>query len=87
MPSERSRPVRNGREPVLPVRLANRLNHKIKESGMLKWYRRLGLAACGILLVMLLVGCHKREHRKMTMHEEQREGEVQEEHPGEMVVE
>jgi hypothetical protein len=54
---------------------------------MLTWYRRLGLLACGLAVMLLLAGCHKREHRKMTMHEEQKEGEVHEEQPGEMVVE
>jgi hypothetical protein len=54
---------------------------------MLTWYRRLGLLVCGLAVLLAVTGCHKREHRKMTMHEEQREGEVQEERPGEMVVE
>jgi hypothetical protein len=54
---------------------------------MLTWYRRLGLLACGFAVMLLVAGCQKREHRKMTVHEEQREGEVQEERPGEMVVE
>jgi len=54
---------------------------------MLTWYRRLGLLTCGLAVLLLFAGCSKREHRTMRMHEEQREGEVQEERPGEMVVE
>ena len=54
---------------------------------MLTWYRRLGLLLCGLAVVLLLTGCHKREHREMKVHEEQREGEVHEQPQGEMVVE
>jgi hypothetical protein len=54
---------------------------------MYTWYRRLGLLACGLVVLVLLGGCHKREHRKVRVHEEQQEGEVQEVHPGEMAVE
>jgi hypothetical protein len=54
---------------------------------MLNWYRRLGFLACVVGVLLLLSGCHKREHREMRVHEEQREGEVHETHPGEMVVE
>jgi len=54
---------------------------------MSTWYRRLGFIACGLVILLMLGGCHKREHRKMRVHEEQREGEVQEAKPGEMVVE
>jgi hypothetical protein len=55
---------------------------------MKRWFTRLGLAAAMMLVVLLtLPGCHKREHRKVTVHEEQREGEVQPVAPGEMVVE
>jgi len=54
---------------------------------MRTWNRRLGLLLSGLLVLVILVGCSKREHRKMTVHEEQVEGEVQEDRPGEMVVE
>ena len=55
---------------------------------MNSWYRRLGLLACGLAVTLLLAtGCHKREQRTMKVHEEQREGDVQEQHPGQMVVE
>jgi hypothetical protein len=54
---------------------------------MYTWYRRLGLLLCGLALVLVLTACHKREQRTMKVHEEQREGEVHEQQPGEMVVE
>jgi hypothetical protein len=54
---------------------------------MLNWYRRVGLLACGLVVVLLLSGCHKRESRSMKVHEEQREGEVHEQQPGQMVPE
>jgi hypothetical protein len=54
---------------------------------MYTWYRRLGLLTCGLIILLMLGGCHKREHRKVRVHEEQRAGEVQETRPGEMVPE
>ena len=54
---------------------------------MYTWYRRVALAACVLVLVVAVTGCKKREHRKMRVHEEQQQGEVKEQHPGEMVVE
>lgn len=54
---------------------------------MYPWYRRLGLLLCGMAVLLMLTACHKREHRSIKLHEEQREGEVHEQHPGEMVVE
>ena len=50
-------------------------------------YKRLGLAACVLVALFALSGCHKAKHREMRVHEEQREGPVQETPPGEMVVE
>ena len=41
----------------------------------------------GFFALSLIVGCSEPERRKVTVHEEQREGEVQEVSPGEMVVE
>lgn len=34
-----------------------------------------------------MIGCAKDEHRKVQMREEEQRGEVEEESPGEMVVE
>lgn len=48
--------------------------------------RRLGLLICGLFMMVLLVGCHEPERRKVTVIEEQEEGEVVEESPGEMIV-
>lgn len=42
----------------------------------------------GVLAALLAgAGCAKREHRKMTVREEQQEGPVEPAAPGEMVVE
>lgn len=49
--------------------------------------KRLGWLWCGLLAIALMVGCAHREYRKMSVKEEQREGDVQEVSPGEMVVE
>jgi len=54
---------------------------------MRAWYARLGLLVCSLLALVLVIGCAEREHRKMTVIEEQQESEVQEEAPGEMIVE
>ena len=60
----------------------------VKEQVMRSWYRRVGLLACGAVVLMFLAGCSKHEHRKVRVHEEQRAGEVQETPPGdEMIVE
>ncbi len=54
---------------------------------MRRWWMRLGRLAAVTLVALLLVGCAEREHRKMTVREEQREGEVEPVAPGEMIVE
>ena len=54
---------------------------------MYSWYRRIALLTCVLVLVVIVTGCKKREHRSMRMHEEQKQGEVQEQRPGDMVVE
>ncbi|MCK4341113.1 MAG: hypothetical protein KAY37_05240 [Phycisphaerae bacterium] len=54
---------------------------------MLRMYRRMGPLLCGLFALMLLVGCAENERRKVTVTEEQHEGEVREVSPGEMVVE
>lgn len=48
-----------------------------------RWLR---LALVGAAL-LLAAGCAQREHKKVTVIHETQEGEVQEEKPGEMVVE
>ncbi len=58
-----------------------------RESIMSSWYRRLGWLACGLAFVCVLSACSERKHREVRYHEEQREGEVQEVSPGEMIVE
>jgi len=54
---------------------------------MRKWWTRLGRLGVMTLIALLLVGCAEREHRKMTVREEQREGQVEPVAPGEMIVE
>jgi hypothetical protein len=54
---------------------------------MHRWMRGVCLAIVGLGLMVALTGCHKREHHKVQVHEEQREGPVQEDQPGEMIVE
>lgn len=54
---------------------------------MLKWSSRCSLLLCGLAALVLFIGCAKHEHRKVVVHEEQQEGEVVEQSPGEMVVE
>ena len=54
---------------------------------MQKWYMRLAVMLCAAVCLVVLPGCHKREHRKVTVHEETKAGEVQEVPPGEMQVE
>ena len=49
--------------------------------------RRLILGIAATLALVLFAGCAEREHRKMQVIEEQHEGEVVEESPGEMIVE
>jgi hypothetical protein len=53
---------------------------------MNRWYRT-GLLAGLVAGLLMLAGCAKHEHRKMTVHEEQQEGPVEPVSPGEMVVE
>lgn len=45
------------------------------------------LLALGLAGFVFVAGCAQREHKKVRVVEEQREGEVQEEKPGEMIVE
>lgn len=45
------------------------------------------LALLGLTTAALAVGCAQREHKKVEVRQEQHEGEVHEEKPGEMVVE
>ncbi len=54
---------------------------------MNRWSPRLALLTCLVTMLVVFVGCAKREHRKVRVHEEERPGEVQEERPGEMVGE
>jgi hypothetical protein len=54
---------------------------------MYRWFRGVLLVALGLGLLTSLTACHKREHHKVRVHEEQQEGEVHEESPGEMIVE
>lgn len=54
---------------------------------MSRMIRYLGMIACGLCMLMFIIGCGERRERKMTVHEEQHEGEVVEESPGEMIVE
>ena len=56
------------------------------EVAMRRRYAWIGLV-CLLALGLVLGGCAKREHRKVRLHEEQHEGEVVEESPGEMIVE
>ncbi len=52
---------------------------------------RAGLLACGLTLcltvALALPGCHRHKHREIRVHEEQRQGPVEENRPGEMIVE
>jgi len=43
------------------------------------------LGICATLALILFSGCTQHEHRKMQVIEEQHEGEVVEEAPGEMI--
>ena len=54
---------------------------------MHRWYRGIILVGLVALALALLAGCASRERRKVTVTEEQHEGEVVEEAPGEMIVE
>ena len=53
---------------------------------MRTWFQRLGLIACGLVVLAGLSGCRSK-HREVRVHEEQRHGEVHEEPQGEMIVE
>jgi hypothetical protein len=48
---------------------------------------RLVLGLCAALTLLVFTGCARHEHRKVQVIEEQHEGEVVEEAPGEMIVE
>ncbi len=50
-------------------------------------FEKVGLVACVAVLLVLIAGCAKHEHREMTVHEEQHHGEVEPTSPGEMIVE
>jgi hypothetical protein len=50
-------------------------------------FRRLLLGICATLALALVVGCAEHERREMRVEQEQHEGEVVEEAPGEMIVE
>ncbi len=54
---------------------------------MITWYRRLTMLTCILVLIFAMTGCKKRETRKVRVHEEQQRGDVQEDRPGEMIVE
>ncbi len=54
---------------------------------MRHWHSCLSLLICGLFALVLVIGCAEREHRKMTVKQEQQESEVEIEQPGEMVVE
>ncbi len=51
------------------------------------WFRGIVMVAVGGLVLFVVTGCASREKRKVTVIEEQREGEVVEEDTGEMIVE
>ena len=53
---------------------------------MHRWYRGVILAGLLALALALVIGCASHERRKVTVTEEQHEGEVVEEAPGEMIV-
>ncbi len=54
---------------------------------MRSWLQRLGLLACGLVLLVGVAGCHRHKHSTIRVHEEQRPGPVEEVRPGEMIVE
>ena len=49
--------------------------------------RRLILGTCAALALLVFTGCAENERRTIRIEEEQHEGEVVEESPGEMIVE
>lgn len=51
------------------------------------WYRGLILAVALVILLSAASGCARQKRRKITVIEEQREGPVTEQSPGEMIVE
>jgi uncharacterized lipoprotein YehR (DUF1307 family) len=51
------------------------------------WLQRTVLTVLAATLVLSLTGCSRRERREVQVHEETREGPVEEERPGEMIVE
>ncbi|MFQ5807374.1 MAG: hypothetical protein ACE5I3_13080 [Phycisphaerae bacterium] len=50
-------------------------------------FRRMILAICAMLVLVLFTGCTQNERQEMRVEEEQREGEVVEDAPGKMIVE
>lgn len=50
-------------------------------------FRRLILSLCAALALFAFSGCAENERREIRVEQEQHEGEVVEEAPGEMVVE
>lgn len=50
-------------------------------------FRRLILGICAIFAFALFTGCAQDERREMRVEQEQHEGEVVEQAPGEMIVE
>ncbi len=53
---------------------------------MQRWFHRLSVIVCGLVLLIGLNGCHSKK-KEVRTHYEQREGEVHEEKPGDMIVE
>lgn len=51
------------------------------------WPVRTVLTVLAATLVLTLAGCSRHERREVTMHQETQEGPVEEERPGEMIVE
>jgi hypothetical protein len=59
----------------------------VKEKLCMKSTRRFILGICATLALVLFLGCAESERREMRVEQEQHEGEVVEEAPGEMIVE
>jgi len=54
---------------------------------MSRWFRGVCWAVMTLCVLIVLTGCQKREHQRIQVREEQHEGEVHEDAPGEMMVE
>lgn len=54
---------------------------------MNRWYRAMTLIAATAMALFLIAGCATHERRQVTTVEEQQQGQVVEEQPGEMIVE